>query len=126
MLTDEIVLKKIEENKETIKKFGVKEIELLGSSARGEQQKRNDIDILVEFEKGKKTFDNYIDLKFFLEDLFCCNVDLVVKDQLVTKDLLDNILGPIPEIYRFNVILFILLAFTTLLVFMILYFGFIR
>ncbi len=121
MATHEMILKEIEENKGPIEKFGVKEIGLLDPSVRDEQQKRSDIDILVEFEKGKKTFDNYKDLKFFLEDLFDCKVDLVVKDRLVTKDLLDNVLGPIPEIYRFNVILFILLAFTTLLVFMILY-----
>jgi len=40
------------------------------------------IDLLVEFKKGEKTFDNYMDLKFYLEDLFSCNVDLVVKEAL--------------------------------------------
>jgi hypothetical protein len=37
------------------------------------------VDILVEFEEDEKTFDNYMDLKFFLEDLFGLNVDLVVE-----------------------------------------------
>ena len=82
MVTHERILKKIEENNETIKKFGVRKIGLFGSYARGEQQKLSDIDILVEFEKGKKTFDNYMDLKFFLEDLFDCNVDLVIKEAI--------------------------------------------
>jgi len=27
------------------------------------------IDILIAFEPGKKTFDNYIDLEFYLEEL---------------------------------------------------------
>ena len=82
MVMYEILLKEIEKNKEPIRKFGVKEIGLFGSHMRDEQQKRSDIDILIEFEKGKKTFDNYMDLKFFLEDLFCCKVDLVIKEAI--------------------------------------------
>jgi predicted nucleotidyltransferase len=49
---------------------------------RGEQQTKSDIDILVEFQKGKKTFNNYMDLKFFLEDLFGCTVDLVISEAI--------------------------------------------
>ena len=82
MVTYEKILKKIEENKETVRKFGVRRIGLFGSYVRDEQQKESDTDILVEFEKGEKTFDNYMDLKFFLEDLFGCNVDLVIKEAI--------------------------------------------
>ena len=53
---------------------------LFGSAARGEATDSSDLDFLVELEK--KTFDNYMDLKFFLEDLFGCKVDLVMKDAL--------------------------------------------
>lgn len=80
MLSYEIILRRIEENRQQIKKYGVKKIGLFGSYVRGEQQHKSDIDILVEFEKGKKTFDNYMDLKFFLEDLFDSTVDLVIKE----------------------------------------------
>ncbi len=52
----------------------------------------SDIDILVEFEKDKKTFDNYMDLKFFLEDLFKCKVDLVIAEA-IKPDLKPYILG---------------------------------
>jgi predicted nucleotidyltransferase len=55
---------------------------LFGSFIRNEQKGENDIDILVEFEKGKKTFDNYMGLKFFLENLLKCKVDLVISDAL--------------------------------------------
>lgn len=78
MLSPEMILKQIEENKEIIKGYGVTKIGLFGSYVRGEQQTKSDIDVLVEFQKGKKTFDNYMDLKFFLEDLFDCKVDLVI------------------------------------------------
>lgn len=61
---------------------------------KNEQKPTNDIDILVEFEKGKVTFDNYMDLKFFLEDLFKCKVDLVMHDAL-KPDLKPYILGSV-------------------------------
>ena len=55
---------------------------LFGSYLRNEQKEKSDIDFLVEFEKGKKTFDNYFGLKFFLENLFSCKVDLVIKETI--------------------------------------------
>ena len=70
------------ENQEEIEKYGVKRIGLFGSFIANKQKSNSDIDILVEFKKGKKTFDNYMDLKFFLEDLFKRDVDLVVKESL--------------------------------------------
>lgn len=74
------ILKMIEANREKIKGFGVRRLGLFGSAARGEATDRSDLDFLVELEK--KTFDNYMDLKFFLEDLFGCKVDLVMKDAI--------------------------------------------
>jgi len=91
MLISDEILQIINENQHNIKKFGVKRIGLFGSYAKNKQKKESDIDILVEFKKGKKTFDNYMDLKFYLENLFDCNVDLVVKDALKV-DLKPNIL----------------------------------
>jgi len=84
-LTYEAILRKIEENIKEIKKYGVKKIGIFGSYVRKEQDTGSDIDILVEFEKDKKTFDNYIELKFFLEDLFKCKVDLVVRESIKTR-----------------------------------------
>ena len=63
-------------------KYGVKKIGILGSFARGEEKESSDIDILVNFEKGAKTFDNFMELKFFLEDLFGKKVDLVTFEAL--------------------------------------------
>lgn len=74
----EEILKKLEENRETIRGFGVRRLGIFGSYARGEQTEGSDIDFLVQFEK--KTFNNYMDLKFFLEELFGCPVDLVISD----------------------------------------------
>jgi uncharacterized protein len=77
MNCDEI-LRRLEENRETIRGFGVRRLGIFGSYARNEQREASDMDFLVEFER--KTFDNYMDLKFFLEGLFGRRVDLVIAD----------------------------------------------
>ncbi|MGC9445038.1 MAG: nucleotidyltransferase family protein [Candidatus Methanospirareceae archaeon] len=82
MLTTEIVLEKLDTHKNKLKSYGVKRIGLFGSLTRGEQTPESDLDILVEFERDQKTFDNYMDLKIFLEELFACSVDLVVKEAI--------------------------------------------
>lgn len=74
------ILKIIEENRETIRGFGVRSLGLFGSAVRGEATETSDLDFVVEFEK--KTFDAYMDLKEFLEKLLGCNVDLVMKDAI--------------------------------------------
>lgn len=82
MLTSDEILEKIQENMDEIKGFGVEKIGLFGSYITGEQRTESDIDILVEFKKNQKTFDHYMDLKFFLEDLLNSEVDLVISEAL--------------------------------------------
>jgi predicted nucleotidyltransferase len=74
------ILRKLEANREPIRRFGVKRLGVFGSYAREESTEASDIDFLVEFESA--TFDNYFDLKFFLEDLFGRPVDLVIADTI--------------------------------------------
>lgn len=56
--------------------YSVRTLSLFGSVARNEAGPESDVDILVEFV-GEPTFSGYMDLKFRLEDLFGCRVDLV-------------------------------------------------
>ncbi len=72
----------IGKNRLRLKAFGVKRIGLCGSFARENQKIKSDMDFLVEFDKKKKTFDNYMDLKFFLEKQFHRKVDIVLRDSL--------------------------------------------
>ena len=65
-----------------VEKFGVIEIAIFGSYARGEQREDSDVDLIVDFKEGWKTFDNYMDLKFYLEELFGKKVDLVIKSAI--------------------------------------------
>ena len=76
-------IEKIKSNESIIReRFGVERIGVFGSFARGEEGASSDVDVLVEFRPGHKTFDNFMDLKFFLEDLFGRNVDLVTVQAL--------------------------------------------
>jgi predicted nucleotidyltransferase len=63
-------------------KFGVMEIAIFGSYARGQQKKDSDVDLIVDFKEGWKTFDNYMNLKFYLEELFGKKIDLVIKSAI--------------------------------------------
>ncbi len=93
-MAEDIILKKVEEKMDDIKKLGVKRIGIFGSYARNEQSNNSDIDFLVEFSAGEKTFDNYMDLKFYLEELFSRQVDLVISEA-IKSDLKGNILGSV-------------------------------
>jgi hypothetical protein len=64
--------------REIKKKFGVKRIGVFGSFARGEEEETSDIDIVVEFEKP--SFDNFMDLVFYLEKLTGRNVDILTPE----------------------------------------------
>ncbi|MEI6179866.1 MAG: nucleotidyltransferase family protein [Chloroflexales bacterium] len=55
---------------------------LFGSFVRNESRPDSDIDILVEFHPTKKTFDNFIQLAFYLEDVLGRPVDLITADSL--------------------------------------------
>jgi len=68
-LRRDAILKAVRKNDRKIRGFGVSRIGLFGSYVRGEEKRGSDVDLLVEFEKGSKTFDNYMGAKFFLEDL---------------------------------------------------------
>ena len=61
-------------------RFHVKRIGLFGSFARGDEKETSDVDIMVEFEQP--TFDNFMKLAFFLEDLLDKKVELVTPDSL--------------------------------------------
>lgn len=77
--TDEI-LRRLQAHRRAIRAYGVRSLGLFGSHARREQKQRSDLDFLVEFER--KSFDAYMDLKNYLEDLFDRRVDLVIRDTI--------------------------------------------
>lgn len=75
------VLATLREHQIDLQQLGVKHLALFGSTSRDEATLNSDLDFLVEFV-GTITFDRYMDLKFFLEDLFNKPVDLVIEADL--------------------------------------------
>jgi predicted nucleotidyltransferase len=80
MKSREDVLRLIEQNQVALKRLGVRRLGLFGSCARGEATAESDLDFVVEF--SDKSFDTYMDLKSFLEDLFRSRVDLVTVSSI--------------------------------------------
>lgn len=80
-LNRDLVLTTVDKHLDQIKQMGVKHLALFGSVARDETDDESDVDFLVEFE-AELTFDLYMNVKFFLEDLLKKRVDLVIKDDL--------------------------------------------
>jgi predicted nucleotidyltransferase len=64
-------------------KFQVETIGVFGSYLRGEQTKKSDIDVLVEFAKDAHIgLLKYVELEIFLSEQLGIKVDLVAKDGL--------------------------------------------
>lgn len=73
------ILAALQAHKEVLRsRFAAQRIGLFGSCVRGLARPDSNIDILVEL--GEPTFDHYMDLKFYLEDLLGAPVDLVLAD----------------------------------------------
>jgi predicted nucleotidyltransferase len=86
MKTRSDIIRLLEENRSAIKSFGVTELGVFGSFARGEQTDTSDVDVLVDLKT--ETFGAYMSLLFYLENLFGRKVDLVMKDTI--KPLIKN------------------------------------
>jgi len=72
------VVQKLAARKEALAAMGVRSLSVFGSVARDEATAESDVDILVDFG-GPASFDAYMDLKFYLEELLGARVDLVTE-----------------------------------------------
>jgi uncharacterized protein len=79
-----------------LKEAGVLRSPLFGSFIRGEQTEESDIDILIEFPKGKSLLD-LVDLEMKLEQVLGRKVDLLTYNSLspYLKDSIQNAQLPI-------------------------------
>jgi len=79
-LSKEQIKNQLLEHKDVLKGYGVTRLGLFGSHIKGLAHNESDIDFLVDFEEI--TFDSYMELRIFLEDLFDKNIDLVIAQSL--------------------------------------------
>ncbi len=69
---------------EELTRFGVRSLAIFGSVARDEARPDSDLDLLLEFD-GPATFDRYMGLRLFLEDLLGSRVDLVMRKAIKAR-----------------------------------------
>lgn len=92
LLTKELILQTLQNHNDFFDKYDIKILALFGSTARNEATENSDLDFLVEFNHSA-TLDGYMDLKFYLEELFNKSVDLVtfksikpiIKNSILTE-----------------------------------------
>ena len=77
----EKVLSIVTEHQDTLRRLGVESLELFGSVARNQATVSSDVDFLVEFSNDAGFFE-LTQLKYYLEDILGCQVDLGIKDSL--------------------------------------------
>lgn len=85
----ETVIQRLSSIKHQLTEFGVSSLALFGSTVRGENTPRSDIDILVDFADGQETYTNYLTVCEILQQTF-----KRYKVDIVTKNGLSPYIGP--------------------------------
>ena len=79
-LTRQVILRALRRNDELLQKHAVRRIALFGSYATGRQNRKSDLDFLVDFERP--THDNLLGLSKDLERLFGRKMDILTPPGL--------------------------------------------
>ena len=87
-LTREQAVERLVASEPEIRALGVERLALFGSVARGEGRPDSDVDVLVRFVPGTKTFDHFVALCELLEERLGRRVEVV------TMEALSPFLGP--------------------------------
>jgi len=89
MTSKEFIINSIQKHKPQLSEFGVNNIGLFGSYARKEQSEKSDIDLLIDFDPSKESFDNFMAVYDLFETIFVNE-----KIEIVTKNSLSPYIGP--------------------------------
>jgi predicted nucleotidyltransferase len=76
------IFQKINSHRSELSMLGVSRIGLFGSAVRDEMTEESDLDFLVEFRPGKKSYDHFFELAELLESLFGRRVDLLTVESV--------------------------------------------
>ena len=82
------------ENKEYLKRLGIISIGIFGSVARNEDSPESDYDILVEFDRDRKSFKTFTSLCDLFEDQLGANFELITNEGLspcIRKRILEQV-----------------------------------
>lgn len=87
--TKDYIISTIRIHKSALCDLGINNVGLFGSYVREEQSENSDIDILIDFNPDKESFDNYMAVCDYLERIFKNE-----KVEIVTKNGLSPFIGP--------------------------------
>ena len=79
-LSREQIMTFLSMNRDLLRNLHVKRIGLFGSYVKATQDSKSDVDFLVEFQKP--SFDDFMELAFFLEARLGRKVDLITNGNL--------------------------------------------
>jgi predicted nucleotidyltransferase len=82
MFDKENILSVLQKDKLLLKSFCLSRIGLFGSVSRRQYKNGSDIDFLLEYQPGRKTFDNFIKVVDYLEASFGGEIDVVTKESV--------------------------------------------
>lgn len=89
------VIKRLNSLKSQLSAVGVVQLGLFGSTVRGENTAKSDIDILLDFDAGKETYPNFMDACQILESGFRrSKLDVVTRKGLspyIGKNILSEV-----------------------------------
>ncbi len=80
--TKDEILARLQEIEPQLRALGARRIGLFGSFVKGRQAADSDVDLLLEFEPGEKSFDHFMAISFLLEDAMLRHVELVTIESL--------------------------------------------
>ena len=87
-LTRDEAIRRLHEAEPEIRSLGVDRLALFGSVLRNEARPHSDVDVLVGFARGAKSFDRFLALSELLEDRLGRRVEVI------TTEALSPFLGP--------------------------------
>ena len=93
------LLQRLRDHERKLRGFGVARLAVFGSFVREEQGPDSDVDVLVEFQLGMKTFDNFMHIAFLLEDTLRRRVELVTTESL-SPHIGPRILSEVEDVLR--------------------------
>lgn len=80
--TKEEIVERLRRRPEDLRRLGVRRVGLFGSFLHETQHAESDVDVLVEFEPGQKTFERFMELSFLLEELLGRRVEVITTESL--------------------------------------------
>ena len=76
------LLRRLHDHEPQLRDLGVDRLAVFGSFVREEQDSSSDVDVLMEFQPGMKSFDSFMQVAFLLEDTLGRRVELVTSEAL--------------------------------------------